>query len=68
MPHQLMLAIMSNAPDDLIMVLMLLMRRSVRARDSSTTKAIVVLRGANHCQWSTPTHGGVCSAPECHAM
>lgn len=35
---------------------------------NSTTKALIVLKGANHCQWSTPTHGGVCSAPECHAI
>jgi len=33
---------------------------------NSTTKALVLLRGANHCQWSTPTDGGVCSAAECH--
>lgn len=34
----------------------------------STKKSLVVLKGANHCQWSTPTHGGVCSVAECHAL
>lgn len=35
---------------------------------SSTVKALVVLKGANHCQWSTPTHGGVCAHSECHEI
>jgi len=35
---------------------------------NSTTKAIVSLKGANHCQWSTPTNGGVCTHAECHAI
>ena len=35
---------------------------------NSTKKAVVVLKGANHCQWSNPTKGGVCSFKECHAI
>jgi len=35
---------------------------------NSTVKAVVVLKGANHCQWSTPTKGGVCAHAECHAI
>lgn len=35
---------------------------------NSTVKALVVLKGANHCQWSTPTAGGVCAGTECHNL
>ena len=34
----------------------------------STRKALVVLKGANHCQWSSPTAGGVCAHEECHRL
>jgi len=34
---------------------------------SSTTKALVVLRGANHCQWTSATRG-VCAKAECHDL
>jgi len=35
---------------------------------NSSVKALVVPKGANHCQWTTPTNGGVCTAAECHAI
>ena len=35
---------------------------------NSTNKALVLLKGANHCQWSNPTKGGVCAHKECHAI
>merc|ERR1711934_190782 len=35
---------------------------------NSSVKALVVPKGANHCQWSTPTKGGVCAHAECHAI
>ena len=35
---------------------------------NSTIKALVLLKGANHCQWTNPTHGGVCAYEECHAI
>merc|ERR1719235_2254651 len=33
-----------------------------------TEKALVVVKGANHCQWGSPVSFGVCRFPECHHM
>ena len=35
---------------------------------NSSVRALVVLKGANHCQWTTPTRAGVCSVAECHHL
>lgn len=34
---------------------------------SSKVKALIVLKGANHCQWTTST-SGVCAKAECHDL
>merc|ERR1719171_414816 len=33
-----------------------------------TAKALVVVKGANHCQWGDGVSFGVCRFPECHHM
>ena len=36
------------------------------ASPNTEPQALVVLKGANHCQWTNPTAGGVCAHAECH--
>ena len=33
-----------------------------------TAKALVIVKGANHCQWGDGVSFGVCRFPECHHM